>query len=74
MTSFVPKGQVDLAVADSEKAEVWIEEVKQMMHSNEHPNLSLLGMALEAGFNSKATFNRAFKKLENCTPTEYMKR
>lgn len=51
-----------------------IDEVKHMMRSNEYQNLSLLGMALEAGFNSKATFNRAFKKLENCTPSEYMKR
>ena len=38
-----------------------IDEVKLMMRSNEYQNLSLLGMALEAGFNSKATFNRAFK-------------
>ena len=51
-----------------------IEEVKQMMTSKEFQNLSLLGMALESGFNSKATFNRAFKKLENCTPSEYMKK
>ncbi|MGB6151633.1 MAG: pitrilysin family protein [Pricia sp.] len=29
MTSVVPKGAVDLAVAESEEAEVWIEEVKQ---------------------------------------------
>lgn len=29
MTSVVPKGAVDLAVSDAEKAEVWIEEVKQ---------------------------------------------
>ncbi|MCK0178934.1 helix-turn-helix domain-containing protein [Flavobacteriaceae bacterium S0862] len=50
-----------------------IDEVKNMMKSNENKNLSLLGMALEAGFNSKATFNRAFKKFENCTPSEYMK-
>lgn len=50
-----------------------VDEVKNMMSSNENKHLSLLGMALEAGFNSKATFNRAFKKLENCTPSQYMK-
>lgn len=49
-----------------------IEAVKNMMKSEKHQHLSLLGMALEAGFTSKATFNRAFKKLENCTPSQYL--
>ncbi|MBN2869170.1 MAG: insulinase family protein, partial [Flavobacteriaceae bacterium] len=35
MTSFVPKNQVELAVADSKEAEVWIEEVKQNVASEE---------------------------------------
>lgn len=35
MTSFVPKNQVELAVANSKKAEVWIEEVKQNVASEE---------------------------------------
>ena len=35
MTSFVPKGQLDLAVSDAEKAEVWIEEVKQNVANEE---------------------------------------
>lgn len=51
-----------------------LDEVKHMMKTKEFQHLSLLGMALEAGFNSKATFNRAFKKLEHCTPSEYLKR
>ena len=34
-TSVVPKGQQELAVADSKKAEVWIEEVKQGVANEE---------------------------------------
>lgn len=35
MTSFVPKGQLNLAVADAEEAQVWIEEVKQNVANEE---------------------------------------
>lgn len=35
MTSVVPKGQLDLAVADSQQATVWIEEVKQEVANEE---------------------------------------
>ncbi len=35
MTSFVPKGQLELAVAASEKATVWIEEVQQNVANEE---------------------------------------
>lgn len=35
MTSVVPKGQLDLAVADSQQATVWIEEVKQDVANEE---------------------------------------
>ncbi|MEM6686938.1 MAG: helix-turn-helix domain-containing protein [Bacteroidota bacterium] len=30
-----------------------------------------MGIALESGFNSKSTFNRAFKKQTQHTPKEY---
>lgn len=32
---------------------------------------SIIDVALASGFSSTATFNRTFKKLKNCTPTEY---
>lgn len=35
------------------------------------PNLSITEIALHSGFSSLSTFNRTFKKLKNCTPTEY---
>lgn len=37
-------------------------------------NSSYLGLAFDAGFNSKTTFNRAFKKEFNTTPREYFKK
>ncbi len=35
---------------------------------------TLLNIAYESGFNSKATFNRIFKTLINMTPSEYLKK
>ena len=35
------------------------------------PNLSVTEVAMRAGFASLTTFNRAFKKAKNCTPTEF---
>lgn len=46
---------------------------KAMLKANKHKQLSLLGIAQECGFNSKATFNRVFKKLTNHSPSEYLK-
>jgi len=37
-------------------------------------NASVIEIAFDSGFNSKATFNRVFRALENCTPTDYRKR
>jgi AraC-like DNA-binding protein len=45
---------------------------KGMLKEGKHEQLSLLGIAYECGFNSKATFNRVFKKLTNFSPTQYL--
>lgn len=45
---------------------------KSMLKQGKHEQLSLLGIAYECGFNSKATFNRVFKKLTNFSPTQYL--
>ena len=50
-----------------------VEAFKTMLKENKQEQLSLLGIAQECGFNSKATFNRVFKKLTSFSPTEYLK-
>lgn len=48
-----------------------VEESKRLLHSEKHAHLSMVGIAFEAGFNSKTAFNTAFKKLAGMSPTEY---
>ncbi len=50
-----------------------VEEVKQRFFDPGYQNLTLFGIAMECGFNSKASFNRIFKQLTSQTPTEYIK-
>lgn len=49
-----------------------IEAVKEKINNNEHKTSTLLGIALDCGFNSKATFNRAFKKSTSMSPKDYI--
>ncbi|HTE33290.1 MAG TPA: helix-turn-helix domain-containing protein, partial [Chryseolinea sp.] len=49
------------------------EEVKRLMNDPKVKNFSLLGLALEAGFKSKSTFNLIFKRFTGLTPTAYKK-
>ena len=49
-----------------------IEAVKAKFRDNEHKKSTLLGIAFDCGFNSKATFNRAFKKNTGTTPKDYL--
>jgi len=48
-----------------------IAEVKKKLNNGGADNLMLLGVALDCGFNSKATFNRAFKKFTGVSPKEF---
>jgi AraC-like DNA-binding protein len=48
-----------------------VEEVKRLMTDPLAKNFNLLGIALEAGFKSKSTFNLIFKRFTGLTPTEY---
>ena len=50
-----------------------VEEVKRLMVDPQVKNYNLLGIALEAGFKSKSTFNLIFKRFTGLTPTEYRK-
>ncbi|AII54365.1 helix-turn-helix domain-containing protein [Hymenobacter sp. APR13] len=46
--------------------------VRERLRAGAHHRLTLLGVALECGFNSKASFNRAFHKTTGLTPTAYL--
>jgi AraC-like DNA-binding protein len=49
-----------------------VEEVKKIMQSPENESLKLISIAYDAGFNSKASFNRIFKQMTGMTPSEYL--
>jgi AraC-like DNA-binding protein len=49
-----------------------IEQFKKRLQQGDNKQLSLVGLAFDCGFNSKATFNRVFKKAVQLTPTEYL--
>ena len=49
-----------------------IEAVKTCLKNDQHKKTTLLGIALDCGFNSKATFNRAFKKSTGLSPKDYL--
>lgn len=48
-----------------------IEEVKNKLQNDAAENSNLLGIAFDCGFNSKATFNRGFKKITDISPKEF---
>ena len=50
-----------------------IEAVKKCFENGEHKKTTLLGIAFDCGFNSKATFNRAFKKNTGLSPKDFIK-
>lgn len=46
-------------------------EVKEQLSNPELAHLTIMSLAYDAGFNSKATFNRAFKKFTGDNPGKY---
>lgn len=44
------------------------------IEEGEHNIQTLLGLALDCGFNSKSTFNRAFRRATNLSPKEYIEK
>ncbi len=47
-----------------------VEEAKKLLIEDTR-NYKILAIAYEVGFNSKATFNRVFKKFTDLTPSEF---
>lgn len=49
-----------------------IKEAKKILSSGDAEKFTLLHIAHECGFNSKSSFNRAFKKITGFTPSEFI--
>jgi AraC-like DNA-binding protein len=49
-----------------------VEEAKRLLTSAQHQHLSMVGIAFEAGFSSKTTFNTTFKKVTGLTPSQFL--
>ena len=49
-----------------------VEEVKKLMADEKYQQFNLLAIAYDAGFNSKSTFNRAFKKVTGLNPKNFL--
>ena len=50
-----------------------IEEAKMLLISPQHKHLNILGIACEAGFRSKSTFNATFKKMTGMSPSHFVR-
>lgn len=49
-----------------------VEEVKQKLQTEAAGQVTIMSIAYDAGFNSKATFNRAFKKFTGKSPKDFL--
>ena len=50
-----------------------VEEAKRRLLDAQYEHYSILAIALDVGFNNKASFNRVFKKHTNMTPSDFVK-
>ena len=50
-----------------------IQEAKKILDNDFKKNLNIIDVAYEVGYNNKVTFNKAFKKDTQLTPSEYQK-
>lgn len=50
-----------------------VEDVKKKINDPAFSHFSILGIALDAGFNSKSSFNQIFKKFTGVTPSQFKK-
>jgi AraC-like DNA-binding protein len=48
-----------------------VEEVKILLADKDYQKYTMTAIAFEAGFNSKSSFNSAFKEITGMTPSEY---
>lgn len=50
-----------------------VQKAKELLTNPDYDHFNVLVIAYESGFSSKTSFNNTFKKMTNCTPTEYRK-
>jgi AraC-like DNA-binding protein len=48
-------------------------DVEKAIQEKQYHTKTLLGIALDCGFSSKSTFNRAFRKLKGISPSDFAK-
>ena len=77
----ISSGYLSLIIKENEQKNFFefinsyrIEEVKRKLLNEDYKNYTIMGIALESGFNSKSTFNAVFKKFANETPSAFKKR
>ena len=51
-----------------------IEEAKKMLLNDQQRNLNIIDIAYEVGYNNKVTFNKAFKKDTELTPSQFQQK
>lgn len=51
-----------------------IEEAKTMLLNDQQRNLNIIDIAYEVGYNNKVTFNKAFKKDTQLTPSQFQQK
>ncbi len=51
-----------------------IKEAKQIIEESAEKKVKLIDIAFQSGFNNKVSFYRAFKDLENISPSEYLEK
>ncbi len=76
----IPRGQLSQVINDGVGDNFYdfvnkyrVEQVKILMNDPAMKNFNMVGIALEAGFKSKSTFNLIFKRFTGLTPTEFRK-
>jgi AraC-like DNA-binding protein len=52
--------------------ELRVEEFTRKVALPKNKHLTLLAVAFDCGFNSKSSFNRCFKKVKHCSPSEFV--
>ncbi|MFK7811415.1 MAG: helix-turn-helix domain-containing protein [Maribacter sp.] len=50
-----------------------IRDAKEILQSDKQKNFNIIDVAYEVGYNNKVTFNKAFKKNTQLTPSQYQK-